>query len=190
MCTEGWDPIMALAACHFVIDYCSDTQEYTKEIGDMASIVTISNMQDEFSCTYKIMSSTGAPGFNLDAREFATLTAWDDGSRPNVQSEEHPEVYAYYSYYMAPAFLFYWVEYELSQVTVFEDTTWPNPAVHPVFTQCEAGCAQGSLPRRTVGRGEDKMYVSAQDILADITIKRAEFDNWEMVAESVKRFSE
>jgi len=82
------------------------------------------------------------------------------------------------------------VEYELSQVTVYEDSTWPNPQATPTYTECEAGCAQGSLPRRTVGRGEDMMYVSAQDILADITVKQAEFDNWTAVVNSVNKFSE
>lgn len=81
-CTENWDPIVALAACPFVTDYCTNTQEFTKEITEMPSVITISYMQDSFSCTYKVASTTGAPGFEFDVSMFSMLDIWDDGSRP------------------------------------------------------------------------------------------------------------
>ena len=92
----------------------------------MASIITITSMVSKHVCTYKVMSSTGAPGFQIDAREFPTLEAWysyNVGSRPNVEAgqEDHPQVESYFSDIKTPAMLMYWVEYELGQVTVYED---------------------------------------------------------------------
>jgi len=80
----------------------------------MASVITISNMYEEYTCTYKVTSTTGAPGFEFDVTAFATLENWyDAGSRPEVQSES-PRVETYNSKYEAPALLYYWIEYELS----------------------------------------------------------------------------
>jgi hypothetical protein len=95
VCTENWDLIIGISACAFVEEYCTDTQTYNKELGDMASIIPIDSMYVHHTCTYKVLSTTGAPGFQFDAREFpdASFIPWyDDGSRPtvNASDEVHP----------------------------------------------------------------------------------------------------
>jgi len=112
-CTSSTaDNNIALASCPFVKDVCGAEQEYITTKGETEKTINMPAMlTKEYSCTYKIISSTGAPGFKITSAA------------------------------AAGQILVGWVEYEVNNIDPFTTgSTWPALTQTTFFLECGSNC--------------------------------------------------
>jgi len=77
-------------------------------------------LTEDYSCTYKIVATSGAPGFRITSPAAANKI------------------------------LVSWVEYAVDDISAFAvDSTWPALNLVTNSLDCGSNCVQGELPART-----------------------------------------
>jgi len=145
------DAAVAIHMCRFIEEECSPDREYIKSLTDAKSIITIPNMLEESSCSYKVEALTGAPGFNVDMTQFTSgeYTEYRSaGSRPEVEAAVIDKIWNQ----EYEAFRVTWLEYDSIDIDFFQNTTWPSEATVSTLIDCDTrSCLQGDLPNRASG---------------------------------------
>ena len=137
-------PELAVAACPFIENSCSNQREYQFHTNEEETIDLV-NLDSHHVCTYKIDASTGAPGFNF---------------YQNFGGQKWEEERIIVS----------WVEYDLSNVAMtLEYGAWPVPATQIYELKCGSNCAQGALPpRAVVDENGHSMQYDSERLLNDL----------------------
>jgi hypothetical protein len=186
MCTTGASKAVAMSMCNFNRDFCSETREYTKDLTESKSVFAITDMQAELSCSYKLETTSGAPGFNFDMSDWThnSYAVFAPGSRPEVASPQVQE-----SHVDTAAFEVYWTEYDYFHADLWSNTTWPTPDLETVNIHCH-DCAPGSLMLRALGQGANSETINANHILLELNEKRREIEAYQKRVEQIQTYND
>ena len=113
------------------------------------------------SCSYQVVASTGAPGFNMKS-----------------YAEEGRLVIA-------------WVEYDLDKIVLSEDYgMWPSMDQASTYTYCGVNCGQGTLAERYMEDGDTWTRVNSQHVLDSLNEKRKDNEIYLQKVKVVETFNE
>jgi len=110
--------------------------------------LTLTQIEAGWSCTYKIETHNGAPGFNINSEIEKERTGGD--------------------------LMVVWVEYNLEHLRTDERFgEWPSFETTTKELVCESNCAQGFLPPRvSVDEDNNAMNIGSDDILVEMQMQR------------------
>jgi len=95
-CIGVLDSSVGLAMCPFVEEVCGPTKEYFAALSETIAVPIPTRLTQDYSCTYKIVATSGAPGFDM------TTTA------------------------TTGKILVGWIEYDIDDISVKTGTTYPD----------------------------------------------------------------
>jgi hypothetical protein len=129
--------------------------------------MTLSQIESGWSCTYKIETHNGAPGFN-------------------VNSEIDPETTATGGYLGVV-----WVEYDLEHLVTDERfKEWPGFETTTKNVACESNCAQGFMPPRlAIDEDGHAETTDSGDILMEMQAQRLIYEKYQCEADIANTYN-